>query len=222
MTMTYSGLFATELKKIEIKKDYTPSSITTMVSFSKYFLLGDLIVTPILQAVEALPKELMSYIGGYVTPLKAGRLIDRYDNIFGELQHICQRTDADWAEYAKANLTRFGNKETAKCYKTSKGSLYKKDNPDQIRSFNLTFKWRLKEQANAYLKQIKKEYNALFARQPTALGQTYAGIDGQIYESKLMCGKPYGKPDALYWSAVQRCVAYQGVGRCYCERCDSS
>jgi hypothetical protein len=196
-----------------------------MVAFSKYLLIGDLIITPILQAVEALPTELIGYIGGYVTPLKASRLVERYENIFGELQHIYKRTDANWAEYAKENLTRFGNKDTDKCYKTPQGRLYKKDNPDMIRSFNLTFKWRLDDQARGYIKRLNKQYNDLFGfydRTKLKLGQTFTQLDGQAYIVQSISGKEYGKPDALCWRSIPRCVEYLRIGRCYCQRCDSS
>lgn len=192
-----------------------------MVAFSKFFLIGDLIVTPILQAVEALPTELVGYIGGYVN-LKAERLRERYENVLGELENIKRRTDADWAEYAKANLTRFGWKETPKCFKDSKGHLYKKAKPDDLYHFSKSFMTALHRQGERYLTKINNQYVTLlgYGKRPTALGQKYRGLDGQVWTAFLFCGKQYRKPDVLIWNRMYGCQA--ALGRCYCERCDSS
>jgi hypothetical protein len=124
-----------------------------MVAFSKYALLCDLIVIPILLAVLALPTELIGYIGGYVTPLKATRLKERYENVLGELDNIKRRTEADWAEYAMANFTRLGYKETPKCFKAHSDivGLWKKDKPEHMRKFHRSFKYILQTQAHKYI-----------------------------------------------------------------------
>lgn len=52
-----------------------------MVAFSKYALLGDLLVTPVTEAIEALPTDLVTYIGKYVTHPKIHRIGERVKKI---------------------------------------------------------------------------------------------------------------------------------------------
>jgi len=226
---------ATDLYKIEIKK-ILHTFIQEMVAFSKYALLGDLIITPILQAVEALPTELVSYIGGYVTPTmtQCERLKERYENIYGELQHIHSRQRPDLIEYAKANFTRFGFKETTKTYKTDQlgKKAYRKET--DMRIFSDKIKDMLDSQAYRFIRRIKYQYDTLkgfydefpmkdYAQVSLKLKTIYTSINGKTYTAKSILGDPKREMISIQWNEDFRCIINLSVGitssECYCPIC---
>jgi len=199
------------LKKID--SYINESFIYKMVAFSKYFLVGDLIITPILQAVEALPTELIGYINEYMIPMKCERLKERYENIYGELQHIHSRNRPDLIEYAVANFTRFGYTETKKTYKSSDRRVYRKLT-DMFRFAN-RIKDELDSQAYTFIRRIKRQYDILngfykkfsindYAKVSLKLGTRYTSVDGKTYIAKNIIGKPNSDIFKINWQEDYR------------------
>jgi len=206
-----------------------------MVAFSKYALLGDLIVIPILLVVQALPTELIGYIGEYVTPpmTRCERLKDRYENIFGELQHIHSRNQTALIEYAEANFTRFGFKETPKTYSSTEAGfidnkkVYKK--ATEMDLFSERIKDELRLQALSFNRRITREYATLmgfydkyplkdYAQVKLKLGTVYTSIDKRTFFAKDI----YFHDDnmiSIRWIPRNYCKKNDGVDNCYCERC---
>ena len=113
-----------------------------MTVFSKYSLLGDLIVTPIAQAIQALPTDLMLYIGNYVEAPDYTEFKARYHKLKAVGRKIRNRTKDEWLECAKAQFW------------VVRGFL-KLENPDH-RSYA---RHAIKEEVRTQYKKYKKELN---------------------------------------------------------------
>ena len=123
-----------------------------MVAFSKYALLGDLIITPILQAVEALPTDLMRHIGQWVTAPCVTELAERYNKLRVAVKKIRLRTDAEWIQYATANFARFGYEEKRRYYCRQDWKFKKTE--DGLLCFGLTLKNETETQYRRYSRYI--------------------------------------------------------------------
>jgi hypothetical protein len=126
--------------------------------------------------VSTLPDDVLAHISKFINPKLD--LIERYKKITKKLDYWTFKPDAEYC----AEASRWGYKETPKCYKGN-GKIYKKDKRSHIIQLRMEIYDKMTEKGHRLREKIHKKWNNLFSLPPSPVKLPdcrYQDITGKI------------------------------------------